>query len=79
MKITYLFLLGNIFIPIGGYFTMNQEEVVEALHIIQPNISIPLHCNTFPHIRADPLESKKIAENDGLTVKVFNFGESREI
>ncbi|MBU7018202.1 MAG: metal-dependent hydrolase [Theionarchaea archaeon] len=73
---------GNIdilFIPIGGYFTMNQEEALEALRIIKPRIAVPMHYNTFPQIRADPLEFKKIAEEDGFTVKVFSFGESREI
>lgn len=73
---------GNIdilFIPIGGYFTMNQEEALEALRIVKPKIAIPMHYNTFPQIKADPLEFKKMAEDDGFTVKVFNFGESREI
>lgn len=73
---------GNVdilFVPIGGYYTMNIEEALEALRIVKPTLAIPMHYNTFPQIKADPLEFKQLAEDDGFTVKVFNFGETAEV
>lgn len=73
---------GNIdvlLIPIGGYYTMNMEEALEALRIIKPKLAIPMHYSTFPQIEADPLEFKTLAEDEGFTIKVLSIGESAEI
>lgn len=73
---------GNIdvlFIPVGGYYTMNIEEALEALKIINPLLAIPMHYDTFPQIKADPLEFKQLAEDEGFIIKVFNFGETATV
>ena len=31
------------FLPIGGTFTMNKEEVIQCLKVLKPNIFIPVH------------------------------------
>lgn len=74
--------LGNIdifFVPIGGYYTMNIDEAVEALKIIKPKLVIPMHYNTFPQIQADPEEFKVKAEKEGFRVKVLKIGEEIEV
>ena len=67
------------FVPIGGYFTMNIDEAVEALKIIKPKLSIPMHYNTFPQIKADPEEFKNKANKEGFKIKVLKIGEELEV
>lgn len=64
-----------LFIPIGGTYTMNVEEALEALDIIKPKLAIPMHYNTFPEIRADPEEFRRRAEVKGYKVRVIGIGE----
>jgi L-ascorbate metabolism protein UlaG (beta-lactamase superfamily) len=66
-------------IPIGGTYTMNIDEAVEALDKIKPKLTIPMHFNTFPEIKADPELFKRKAEARGYRVKVLSIGESIEI
>lgn len=73
---------GNIdilFIPIGGYYTMSMEEALEALRIVKPRLAIPMHYSTFPQIEADPFQFKELAEDEGFTVRVFDFGETAKV
>lgn len=67
-----------LFIPIGGYYTMNIEEALTALDIVKPSLVIPMHYGTFPQIQADPQAFKKKAEEKGFSVKVFRFGETAQ-
>ncbi|MEN3015160.1 MAG: metal-dependent hydrolase [bacterium] len=54
-------------LPIGGTFTMDIEEAVEAVKIIQPTYVIPMHYNTFEPIKADPYEFKTLVEQQTKT------------
>jgi L-ascorbate metabolism protein UlaG (beta-lactamase superfamily) len=67
--------LDILFIPIGGHFTMDIDEAIEALKTIQPKVAIPMHYNTFPEIQADPLEFKEKAEKQGFSVTVIDIGQ----
>jgi L-ascorbate metabolism protein UlaG (beta-lactamase superfamily) len=67
-----------LFVPIGGHFTMNIEEAIEALKTIQPKVAIPMHYNTFPEIQADPSEFKEEAEKQGFSVTVIEIDEEIE-
>ena len=70
----------DIFIvPIGGTYTMNIDEAIEALKIIEPKLAIPMHYNTFPEIKADPKEFQNKAENSGFKVKIMDDGEEIDI
>lgn len=40
-------------IPIGGFFTMDAHDAVEAVRLLKPSLVIPMHYNTFPQIQAD--------------------------
>jgi L-ascorbate metabolism protein UlaG (beta-lactamase superfamily) len=40
-------------IPIGGHFTMDRHDAVEAAKLIGARLVIPTHFNTFPPVAAD--------------------------
>lgn len=64
-------------LPIGGHFTMGIKEAVKAVELLKPKIAIPMHYNTFPVIRADPYEFKKLVEEKtGVRVIILNPGET---
>ncbi len=65
-----------LFIPIGGYFTMNAADALRALDIINPDAAIPMHFNTFDNIKADPNDFKRRAEAAGHKVIVLPIGGS---
>lgn len=46
------------FLPIGGKFTMDVKEAVQAVTIIRPSLAIPMHM-----MRSDPREFKSLVES----------------
>jgi len=66
-------------LPIGGHFTMGVREAAKAVSLIRPKVCVPMHYNTFPLIRADPGEFKRLVESMTRTrVVVLKPGESFE-
>ncbi len=57
-------------LPIGGTFTMDCREAAKAVELLKPEIAIPMHYNTFPPIKADPEEFKKLVEEAGTGTRV---------
>ena len=52
-------------LPIGGHYTMDEHEAVEAALAIKPSVAIPMHYNYIPQTSADPeLFRRLIAEKD---------------
>ena len=41
-------------IPIGGHYTMDQDDAVTAAELLDADTVIPMHYDTFPVIEADP-------------------------
>ncbi len=67
-------------LPIGGTFTMDIPEAVEAVSMLQCSNVIPMHYNTFPPIEADPEVFKKKVEESGNTkVIILKPGESTSL
>ncbi len=56
-------------LPIGGYETMDCVDAVRATKAMKPQVAIPMHFNTFPVIKADPLEFKQKIEKSILKTK----------
>ncbi|MMZ64427.1 metal-dependent hydrolase [compost metagenome] len=50
---------------------MGVKEAVKAVQLIRPKIAIPMHYNTFPPIKADPEEFKKLVESTTPTKAVI--------
>ncbi|MCR4432433.1 MAG: metal-dependent hydrolase [Caldiserica bacterium] len=68
------------FIPIGGHYTMGPEEALEAVKIIEPEIVIPIHYNTFPLIQQDPsIFKEKVEQGTGSKVLILEPGQEVEI
>jgi L-ascorbate metabolism protein UlaG (beta-lactamase superfamily) len=64
-------------IPIGGVFTMDRFDAVEAARLIGATQVIPCHYNTFPAIETDPQAFKADVEEAGIAdVFVLDPGES---
>jgi L-ascorbate metabolism protein UlaG (beta-lactamase superfamily) len=50
-------------VPIGGHFTMDRHDAVEAVRMIAPRQVIPCHYATFPPIETDPEKFKADVES----------------
>jgi len=72
-------LINIMFVPIGGQYTMNVSEAIEALKIVKPELAIPMHFNTFPEIKADPKSFQIKAEKAGFKVQLMEIGKEIEI
>jgi L-ascorbate metabolism protein UlaG (beta-lactamase superfamily) len=67
-------------LPIGDNFTMGPEDALEAVHLIKPNLVIPMHYNTWPLIEQDPREFKQAVEaQTPARVIILAPGESYEV
>jgi len=67
-------------LPIGDYYTMGPADAVKAVEMIRPQVVIPMHFNTFPAIKQDPLKFKKAVEAQDLSrVVVLEPGKSFEL
>lgn len=65
------------FLPIGGNYTMDVKDAVEAARFIQAKTVIPMHYNTFGLIIADPEEFKRLLI--GHNVVILKPSESIEV
>lgn len=61
------------FLPIGDNFTMGPEDAAYAVELLNPNVTIPVHFNTFPPIKQDPQDFKKLVKNH--EVKIMQSGD----
>lgn len=58
-------------LPVGGRFTMNVEEAVEAAKIIKPNLAIPMHCGSVVGSKDDAREFAKLCNEEGINAEVL--------
>ncbi|MCD6471435.1 MBL fold metallo-hydrolase [bacterium] len=58
-------------LPIGGTYTMDIKDAVEAVKTIKPKYVIPMHYGTLKETMADPEEFKKLV-NGFSQVKILN-------
>ena len=71
--------LGDIdlaLLPVGGTYTMNAEEAIEAAGVINPKQAVPYHWGDIVGNRDD---AKRFAEKSGCAVTVLLPGESLEL
>jgi L-ascorbate metabolism protein UlaG (beta-lactamase superfamily) len=62
-------------VPIGGHFTMDRHDAVEAVKLVDPDTVIPCHYGTFPPVETDAQAFKTDVEGaTGATVVVLEPG-----
>ena len=67
-------------VPIGGHFTMDRHDAVEAARMVGARQVIPCHYNTFPLVEADAQAFKSDVEGaTGSEVVVLAPGESHSL
>ena len=62
-------------VPIGDNFTMGPEDAARAVEMIQPDVVIPMHYNTFPVIEQNP-EGFRTLVGDTAQVEILEPGGS---
>src|SRR3954469_14063899 len=64
-------------VPIGGHYTMDRLDAVEAVKFVEPGVVVPCHYDTFPPIETDANAFKSDVEGEtSATVQVLQPGES---
>lgn len=57
-------------LPIGGCFTMDPVQAVEAVRLIEPKVVIPMHYATFPVLEQTPDRFLERARREVSSVRV---------
>jgi L-ascorbate metabolism protein UlaG (beta-lactamase superfamily) len=56
-------------LPIGGHYVMDADDAARAVEFIKPRKTVPMHYDTFPPIKADPVNfAEKAAGNTEVVV-----------
>jgi L-ascorbate metabolism protein UlaG (beta-lactamase superfamily) len=64
-------------VPIGGHYTMDRWDAVEAANLIGAKTVVPIHYDTFPPIETDVNAFKSDVESaTSSTVQILQPGES---
>ncbi|MGI6144372.1 MAG: metal-dependent hydrolase [Clostridia bacterium] len=66
-------------LPIGDIFVMGPEDAIEAAVMLQAQVTIPMHYNTFPLIAQDPDLFVEKLRSKGLKGLVLKAGEQSEL
>ena len=66
-------------LPIGGNYTMDPEEALEAAALIKAALTIPMHYNTFPLIRQDGGKFVAALASEGLKGRELKPEEDLEL
>ncbi len=69
-------LVDLMLVCIGDNFTMGIDDAVEAVDLVKPRLTIPMHYKTFPYIDVDPEEFASKTISNGNETKVLNVGDS---
>ena len=63
-------------LPIGDFYTMGPADALRAVRMIQPQLVVPMHYDTFPPIVQDPEAFAEAVRQAGFQAKVLRPGES---
>ncbi len=69
-------LVDVMMVCIGDNFTMGIDDAVEAVDLVKPRLTIPMHYKTFPYIEVDPEEFASKTISNGNEVKILSVGDS---
>lgn len=66
-----------LLIPIGGYYTMDIDDAINAVKMIKSEYVIPMHFDTFPEIKSDPnLFKERVERETSSKCIILKKGES---
>ena len=60
-------------LPVGGRYTMNAEEALEAAKIIKPSLAIPMHYGSVAGAKSDAEEFVRLCEEQGINAKILDI------
>src|SRR3954453_4064943 len=64
-------------VPIGGHYTMDRLDAVEAVRFVEPKTVVPCHYDTFPPIETDAEAFKSEVESEtSAKVQILQPGET---
>ena len=63
-------------LPIGDFYTMGPADALRAVRMIQPQLVVPMHYDTFPPIVQDPEAFAEAVRQAGFQAKGLRPGES---
>lgn len=66
-------------LPIGDNYVMGPEDALEAAIMLQAQVTIPMHYDTFPLIVQDPYVYVNKLQEKGLKGLVLKPGEQRDL
>lgn len=68
-------------LPIGGFYVMDAEDAARAVGFINPIVTIPIHYDTFPPIKADPAKLAEYMKRVGADTRleILKPGETLEV
>ena len=58
-------------LPIGGIYTMDENEAAKAAEVIKPKIVIPMHYGTLPQTMGNPQKFKELITNPNIEVRIL--------
>jgi L-ascorbate metabolism protein UlaG (beta-lactamase superfamily) len=59
--------------PVGDVVTMGIDGAIHSAEMVEPELVIPVHYNTFPFIEVDLDEVRDAFDDAGFDVKVVDF------
>lgn len=65
------------FLPLGGNFTMDVQDAVQAAQWLGVSKVVGMHYDTFGFIRMDHNEAIAAFSNAGIQLELLNIGETR--
>jgi L-ascorbate metabolism protein UlaG (beta-lactamase superfamily) len=63
-------------LPIGDFYTMGPEDAVEAVKLLRPRLTVPMHYNSNERTKTDPQAFAASAQRAGYAVRVMAAGET---
>lgn len=63
-------------LPVGGCFTMGPKDSIRAVDMLRPDVTVPIHYNTFPAIEIDVNEWAGFMEAAGHRPSIMKPGEN---
>jgi L-ascorbate metabolism protein UlaG (beta-lactamase superfamily) len=62
--------------PVGDVVTMGIDGAIHAAEMVEPDLVVPVHYNTFPFIEVDLEEVQDAFEDAGFDIRIIDFDDT---